>query len=81
MSSYPMPTILDVKHVPGVRQQLAELPRELSTPLSVQLEGFRGRDLQPGEHVELLSVDGRSVRLNFFVDTDGTLWIERIGTT
>ncbi len=80
MSSNPVPTILDVQHVPGVRQQLADLPKELSTPLSVQLESFRGQDLKPGEHVEFLRVDGRSVRLNFFVDTDGTLWIERIGT-
>jgi hypothetical protein len=24
-------------------------------------------------------VEGRAVRVNFFVDTDGTLWIERLG--
>ena len=78
MSISTMPTILDVKHVTGVREQLAALPKDLSTPLSVQLEAFRGQDLLPGEHVELLMVDGRAVRLNFFVDTDGTLWIERL---
>ena len=73
-----MPRIREVQHVARVAEQLALLPGELSGPLYEQLHGFRGRELQDGEHVELLLVAGRAVRLNLFVDRDGTLWIEAL---
>ena len=74
-----VPKIRDVKHVAGVKAQLAELPDTLVDLLYEQLEAFLGKELLPGEHVELLLVDGQAVRLSFFVDTDGLLWIERLG--
>lgn len=70
--------VRQVRHVAGAEQQIAMLPRELSTPLRVQLESFHGQDVQEGTHVELLLVDGHAVRMNFFVDVDGTLWIEHL---
>ncbi len=74
-----VPKIRDVKHVAGFKKQLAELPDALADLLYEQVEAFCGKELPPGEHVELLLVDGRAVRLSFFVDTDGLLWMERLG--
>ena len=74
-----VPKIRDVKHVAGVKKQLAELPDAMADLLHEQVEAFQGKELSVGEHVELLLVDGRAVRLSFFVDTDGRLWIERLG--
>ncbi|RMG08063.1 MAG: hypothetical protein D6731_22500 [Planctomycetota bacterium] len=68
-----------MRHVEGAAEQLAALPEAVSEPLYEQLSAFRDRVLAPGEHVELLLVEGRAVRLNLFVDTDGTLWVERLG--
>jgi hypothetical protein len=68
-----------VEHVDGAAEALAGLPETLTEVLYEQLTGFRDRELTPGDHVELLLVDGTAVRVNFFVDTDGTLWIERLG--
>lgn len=74
-----MPIIRQVQHEQGAREVLGRLPEPFSATVFEQLEAFLRRDLPVGEHVELLVIDGRAVRLNFFVDTDGTLWIERLG--
>ena len=75
-----MVRISSVRHVDGLAEQLAELPEDVTELLYAQLTGFRDTELPAGDHVELLSVEGRAVRVNFFVDTDGTLWIERLAT-
>jgi hypothetical protein len=74
-----VPIIRQVQHEPGAREQLGRLPQPVSDALYDQLDAFRARDLPVGDHVELLVIDGRAVRVNFFVDVDGTLWIERLG--
>lgn len=74
-----VPIIRQVQHEKGAREALGRLPEPFSDAVMEQLEGFRARDLPVGDHVELLVIDGRAVRVNFFVDTDGTLWIERLG--
>jgi hypothetical protein len=74
-----VPRIQKVEHVDGVAEALASLPEAVTEILYQQLTGFRDRELPTGDHVELLLIDGRAVRVNFFVDTDGTLWIERLG--
>ena len=76
-----MVRISAVRHVDGLAEQLAELPDAVSEVLYAQLTGFRDTELREGDHVELLRVDGRAVRVNFFVDTDGTLWIERLAVS
>lgn len=74
-----VPTIRQIQHERGARESLGALPEAFSDALMEQLEAFRDRDLPVGDHIELLVIDGRAVRVNFFVDTDGTLWIERLG--
>lgn len=74
-----VPTIRQVQHERGAREALGRLPDAFNDALLEQLEAYRSRDLPVGDHVELLVIDGRAVRVNFFVDTDGTLWIERLG--
>ena len=74
-----MPRVGRVEHVDGAAEQLALLPDSLTQPLYAAFESLREREFVSGEHVELLLVEGRAVRVNFFVDTDGTLWIERLG--
>ena len=75
-----MVRISTVRHVDGLAEQMAELPEAVSEVLYEQLTGFRDTELPEGDHVELLRVEGTAVRVNFFVDTDGTLWIERLAT-
>jgi hypothetical protein len=70
--------ITNVRHVDGLAEELAKLPEEVSEVLYEQLTGWRDRELPGGEHLEMLLIEGRAVRVNFFVDTDGTLWIERL---
>ena len=74
-----MPIVKQVQHEQGAREVLGRLPEQFSDAVLELLEEFRARDLPVGDHVELLVIDGRAVRINFFVDTDGTLWIERLG--
>ncbi|MCW8140471.1 MAG: hypothetical protein KIT58_16355 [Planctomycetota bacterium] len=76
-----MPIVRQVQHEQGAREALGGLPEPFCDVLREQLEAFRARDLPVGDHVELLVIDGRAVRVNFFVDTDGTLWIERLGVS
>ncbi len=74
-----MPRIRRVEHVDGAAEQLAALPEDVAGALYEQLTAFRDTELHSGNHVELLLIQGQAVRVNFFVDTDGTLWIERLG--
>lgn len=76
-----MPVIRQVQHEQGARAALGALPEAFLDAIYELLEGFVRRDLPVGEHVELLVIDGRAVRVNFFVDVDGTLWIERLGVS
>jgi hypothetical protein len=76
-----VPVIRSVQHEQGARAALGTLPEAFTDTLWDLLEGFLRRDLPVGEHVELLVIDGRAVRVNFFVDVDGTLWIERLGVS
>lgn len=74
-----MPRVREVCHVPEASERLAALAPELNDLLREELEALTGCELCGGEHVKLLLVDGRAVRLNLFVDVDGTLWVERVG--
>lgn len=75
-----MPTVRinEVQHVPEAAAQLAGLAGEVLETLYQQLGAFVGRTLEIGRHVEILSVEGHTVTVDFFVDTDGSLWIERV---
>ncbi len=73
-----MPRIRDMQRLRGVSPQLGELPETLWGPLEEVLADFCRQELSPGEHVELLLVEGHPVRVNLFVDLDGTLWLERV---
>lgn len=74
-----MPWIREVCHEADAAEELAHLPPGVVEACYEQLQGLRDRDLATGTHVELLLVDGHAIRVNLFVDTDGTLWIERLG--
>lgn len=76
-----VPIVRQIQHEKGAREALGRLPEPFSDAVLEQLEAFRACELPVGDHVELLAIDGRAVRVNFFVDTDGTLWIERLGVT
>lgn len=75
-----MPTvrIRRIQHQRKAAEQLAALPKEVLDALYEQLKELVGRELEVGGHVEILSVEGHVVSVDFFVDTDGTLWIEEI---
>ncbi len=62
----------------GAREQLGGLADDVQDALHEQLERYVGRELDVGPHVQRLDLEGRAVRLDFFVDTDGTLWIDRV---
>jgi len=72
-----VPRIREVRHVAELAESLAEAPPELVDPLYAELQELRDQELAGGEHVKLLLVNGRAVRVNLFVDVDGTLWLER----
>jgi hypothetical protein len=76
-----VPIVRQVQHEKGAREALGRLPESFTDVLRDLLEAYRTRELPVGDHVELLVIDGRAVRINFFVDTDGTLWIERLGVS
>jgi len=71
--------IRQVHHQAEAGQQLVGLPQDVIDALYELLNAYVGRELETGNHVQRLSVEGRAIRVNFFVDTDGTLWIERMG--
>ena len=65
-----------VRWLEGLRPVRGGLPDEVVDALDAALVARRGTDLAGGEHVELLLVQGRAVRVNLFLDCDGTLWVE-----
>lgn len=65
-----------VRWLEGLRPARASLPDELVDAVDAALGARRGAELAGGDHVELLWVAGRAVRVNLFLDCDGTLWVE-----
>lgn len=69
-----------VQHQAGAAESLARLPSELLRALYERLDDYVGQELDVGTHVQWLKLEDRRIRVNFFVDTDGTLWVERLAT-
>lgn len=65
-----------VRWLEGLRPARASLPDEVVDAVDAALGARRGAALAGGDHVELLWVSGRAVRVNLFLDCDGTLWVE-----
>ena len=70
-----MVRVLKIAHLTDAARRLVTASDELLEALYAALEGFVGREMAVGDHVERLVVEGRAVRVNLFADTDGTLWV------
>lgn len=71
--------IRDVAWTKGARRQMGEIPPAAHDALLEELRAqFRGRELQPGDHVKALLIDELVVRANLFADQDGMLWVESV---
>ena len=55
--------------------------RDLNAVLGVVIHGTATSPEAKVANIVRILVDGRSVRVNFFVDVDGTLWIERVAAS
>jgi hypothetical protein len=76
-----MVRIRQVERIRSAREALGAIADVVADACHDELASHVDRDLPPGDHIQLLLVDGRAVRVNFFVDVDGTLWIERVAAT
>jgi hypothetical protein len=65
-----------VRWLEGLRPARGGLPDEVVDAVDAALGARQGAALAGGDHVELLWVAGRAVRVNLFLDRDGTLWVE-----
>lgn len=68
-----------IRHLARSGERLAALPQDVIKTLYDQLDGYIGQELEVERHTQRLSVEGHVVAVGFFVDVDGTLWIERLG--
>ncbi len=75
-----VPPIRAVRKAPSAVAQLGALPDDVADACLDELEGWVAQDVALGDHVVLLLVDGHALRVNLFVDTDGTLWVERVAS-
>jgi hypothetical protein len=76
-----MVRIRRVERVRGTLEALGAIAEGVADACHDELVAHVDRELSPGDHVQLLLVEGRAVRVNFFVDVDGTLWIERVASS
>ncbi len=65
-----------VRWLEGLRPVRGGLPDEVVDAVDAALGARQGAELAGGDHIELLWVAGRAVRVNLFLDCDGTLWVE-----
>lgn len=72
--------IREIEHLGEAARRIGTLSEHLIEEIENALERFVGQDHAIGSHVEFLVVEGQPIRVDFFVDTDGTLWVQDLGT-